>query len=98
MPNAIKSANILIILIAYNAKLKKFELCLVSTFTKENKESFIHFYSILKTKYNFNPKRITCDFSKSNIEDIKAVYNEKDVLIITCFFHLIQCYGGKPIN
>ena len=85
----------LIILIAYNSKLKKFELFLVSTFTKEDKESFIQFYSILKTKYNFNPKRITCDFSKSNIEAIKTIYDERDVLIITCFFHLIQCWWRK---
>ena len=54
--------------------LKKIELSTVSTFSKEDKETFKQFYSLLKTKYNFNPKRITCDFSKANIEALKTIY------------------------
>lgn len=95
VPNAIKSAKVLIILIAYNARLKKFELCIVSTFSKEDKETFKQFYSLLKTKYNFNPKRITCDFSKANIEALKTIYGEGKVIIITCFFHLIQSWWRR---
>ena len=94
-PNTIKSSNVLIILIAYKEKLKKFELCLVSTFTKKDKETYIQFYLNLKSKFKFIPKKISCNFCKSNMEAIKSVYGEENVLIITCFFHLIQCWWGK---
>jgi hypothetical protein len=46
----------------------------VSSFTKEDKEIFILFYSFLKAKYIFNLKRLNFDFSKANIENIKKVY------------------------
>jgi len=59
VPHSLKSINVLIILIAYNQINKKFELSLIATFTKEDKETFKQFYSLLKNKYNFNQKRIT---------------------------------------
>ena len=59
VPHSLNPINVLIILIAYNHINKKFELCLIATFTKEDKETFKQFYSLLKNKYNFNQKRIT---------------------------------------
>ena len=55
----------MLILIAYNAELKQFELALAATFNKEDTDIYTQFYSFIKAKYNFNPVFITCDFSKS---------------------------------
>ena len=95
MPNLIPSTNVLIIVIGYNANLKKNELCLVSTLTKEDKDTYIQFYTLLKTKFKFKPKRITCDFCKANLIAINEVFKEDKTLIITCFFHLIQSWWPK---
>ena len=65
-----------------NAQLQKFELCIMYTFTKEDKD----FYAILqfvKNKIQFYPKRNTNDFSKSNIEVFKMVYGEGKIIITT---------------
>ena len=66
--------------------------------TEEDKCTFIQFYSLLKNEYNFNPKKLTCEFSKANIKAIKKVYGEGKILIITCFFHLTHIFGGEAIN
>ena len=89
VPHSLDSVNVLLILIAYNADLKQFELALAATFNKENKDIYTQFYSFIKRKYNFNPFFITCDFSKSNIAAINRTFENS--LIISCFFHLIQC-------
>ena len=54
--NIIKSPNVLIIVIAYNDILQKFVLCIVFTFTKEDKDMFIQFYILLKAKYRIEKK------------------------------------------
>ena len=92
--NIIKSPNVLIIVIAYNDILQKFVLCIVFTFTKEDKDMFIQFYILLKAKYNFNQKRLICDFSKANIEPIKNLYGEGKINIINSGFG----YNNKIIN
>ena len=40
-PNLIPSTNVLIIVIGYNANLQNNELCLVSSFTQEDNDSYI---------------------------------------------------------
>ena len=95
VPNLVPSTNVLIIIIGYNANLQKNELCLVATFTKEDKDTYIQFYSLLKAKFKFKPKRITCDFCKSNLLAINEVFSEEKTLTITCFFHLIQSWWRK---
>ena len=77
----------LIILIVYNPKFKKLELCLISTFTQENKDFLFNFTVYLNTK-KYIKKRIICNFSKTVNETIKIIYNERDILIIIYFFHL----------
>ena len=83
----------MLLLIAYNADLKQFELALAVTFNKEDTDIYTQFYSFIKAKYNFNPVFITCDFSKANISAINKTF--ENCLIITCFFHLIQCWWRK---
>jgi len=95
LPHSLKSINVLIILIAYNNINKKFELCLIATFTKEDKETFKQFYSLLKNKYNFNPKRIICDFAISYLQALNSIFVEDNIIIIKCFFHLLQCWWRK---
>jgi len=95
VPHSLNPINVLIILIAYNHINKKFELCLIATFTKEDKETFKQFYSLLKNKYNFNPKRIICEFSISNLQVLNSIFGEDNIIIITCFFHLLHCCWRK---
>jgi len=95
VPHSLNPINVLIILIAYNHINKKFELCLIASFTNEDKETFKQFYSILKNKYNFNPKRITCDFAISNLQTLNSIFGEDNIIIITCFFHFLQCWWNK---
>jgi hypothetical protein len=83
----------LLILIAYNADFKQFELALAATFNKEDSDIYAQFYSFIRSKYNFNPVFITCNISKSNIEAINRIFENS--LIITWFFHLIQCWWRK---
>ena len=90
VPHSINTIKVLILLIAFNAKKNNFELCLIATLTKEDKNTFIQFYTYLKNQFDFNPKFITCDFAIANIEAIKFVFGEENITIITCFFHLIQ--------
>ena len=93
VPHSLDSVKVLLLLIAYNAELKQFELALAATFNKEDTDIYMQFYSFIKSKYNFNPDFITCDFSKSNIAAINKIFEKS--LIITCFFHLIQCWWRK---
>ena len=92
VPHSIKSVNVLILLIGYNKKLQIFELCLIATMNKENLDMYKQFYLQLKTMYNFKPKIITCDFNLSNINAINEIFSENEVVIIPCFFHLVQCW------
>ena len=57
-------------------------------------ETYELFYTILKNKYNFVPKFITCDFMKSNINAIYNIFKD-NTKIITCFFHYVQCLWRK---
>ena len=91
VPYSLKSVNVLIILISYNHINKNFELCLIANFTKEDKENFKQFYSLLKNKYIFNPKTITWDFAISNLQALNSIFGDDNIIIITCFFHLLQC-------
>ena len=75
-------------MIAYNSEIKEFELVFAASLNKEDKDIFIQLYEFLKFKYNFNPALITCDFSMIDKSVINRVFDK--ILIITCFFHLIQ--------
>ena len=82
----------MILLIDYNSRRNQFEICLIATFKREDINSFIKFYSYLKSNFNFKPKLITCDFLVANIEAIKTVFENDNTLIISCLFHLVQCW------
>ena len=84
----------MILLIDYNSRRNQFEICLIATFIRENRNSFIKFYSYLKSNFNFKPKLITCDFLVANIETIKSVYEDDNTLIITCLFFISFKAGG----
>ena len=92
IPHSVNSINVLILLFAYNSRRNKFEICLIATFIREDRNSFIKFYSYLKSNFNFKPKLITCDFLVANIEAIKTVFENDNTLIIACLFHLVQCW------
>ena len=77
----------MILLIAYNSRRNQFEICLIATFIREDKNTFIKFYSYLKSNFNFKPKLITCDFLVVNIEAIKTVFENNNTLLIKYLFH-----------
>ena len=83
-----------ILLLGFNFQKNLNLLCLVGCFGDEKEETYNHFYNILKNKYDFNPKFLTCDFMKSNLNSIKNIFKE-DTKIITCYFHFIQILWRK---
>ena len=87
--------KVLIILICYNQKKDLYELCLASTFSHEDTDTFITFYTYLKNMYLFNPRYITCDFAMANIKAIQIVFAKDNCTIITCLFHLIQSWWRR---
>ena len=91
VPHSIESINVLVTLIGFNKRNSIFELCLIATLNNEQYDNYKNLYSILTTQYSFIPKRITCDFALNNIKAIKTVYRNDSILIIPCFFHLVQC-------
>ena len=65
------------------------------TFSEESSEWFIRYYNILKNYYNFIPQFITNDLGQANLEALEKVYEDNNVIIITCLFHLVQVWWNK---
>ena len=61
----------------------------------EKEEAYIRLYNELKINYKFIQTIITTDFEMSNIKAIKNIFNNENVKIITCFFHLVQAWWRK---
>ena len=61
----------LFVLLAFNQSKYKTILCNLSLIENENTETFITILSHLKNKYNFNPQKISIDFSKA---EFKAIF------------------------
>ena len=83
-----KSKYKLFLILAFNKKKQKSVLCNISIISNENKETFITVLNFLKIKYNFTPKIMATDYSKSLILSIKHIF--PNILLIPCFFHFIQ--------
>ena len=50
---------------------------------------------LFKNFWKFLPSKITYDFALGNINAINTVYENENILIIPCFFHLIQVWWRK---
>lgn len=78
----------LFILIAFNKKNNKTELCCISLIQNENKESFYSIYKYLIDNYNLKLSLITCD---CNAVHIIAIYKlSPSTNILLCYFHIIR--------
>ena len=64
----------LLIILAFNNNLYKTLLCNISIISNENKETFISVLNYLKNRYNFNPGKITIDYSLSELNAIQYIY------------------------
>ena len=78
----------LVIILAFNLDLYTTILCNISIITNENKETFVTLFDYLKEHYQFNPEKITIDYSVSELNAIKHAFPNS--IIIPCFFHLMQ--------
>ena len=72
-----------------------FELCCSAVFYKEDTTIYQKFYKTLRINYSFKPKKITPDFSLPNINSVYKVYNDIDIEILPCLFHLVQAWWRK---
>ena len=97
IPN-LNEIKVLIVLIGKNIGLNKFELILVATFSEESAECYKRFFNLLKSTYNFVPSLITNDFGLVNLKALEEVYENEDIAIITCLFHLVQSWWRKCIK
>ena len=61
-------------------------------------ETYETLYRLLKENNKFSPCLFTLDFQRSNINAITNVFCSNDddkCVIVTCFFHLVQCWWRK---
>lgn len=77
----------LLTVLAFNRIDYKSIICCLAIIQNENKETFIEVLSYLKTKYIWNPERITIDYSRAERNAILYVF--PNIQIIPCFFHFI---------
>ena len=77
-------------LLGYNKEINAFVQCCYILLTHETENIYEKFLHLLKFNYNFIPKYLTIDFSKSEENAIKQIY-ENETKIIFCFFHFVQC-------
>jgi len=96
LPNELEDAKSFLVLIGYNTKKDLFELILVAILSYEDLDIFSIFYNFLKNTYKWIPKYLTFDFGDANIKAVNYAFTDKeDIKIITCLFHLIQCWQRK---
>ena len=93
IPN-IDNIQSLVLIIGFNFEKNLYLLCSLITLGDEKEETYDNFYKILKMNFNFEPHYITCDFMKSNLNSIRKNF-KNNTKIITCFFHLVQCWWRK---
>jgi hypothetical protein len=87
--------KVVIIMLGKSKLNSKIELILVACFSEESSEIFTRFYKILKCFYNFVPNYITYNFGLTNLKALEIVYSNDNVIIITCFFHLVHAWWKK---
>ena len=91
-----KMLKFFLVLIGYNNKKDTFQLILVALLSCEDYDIYYTFYNFLKNTYNWKPNYLTFDFAAANLKAVKDIFGEKEnVTIITCFFHLLQCWWRK---
>ena len=95
VPSSLEEIKVVIILLGKNNTINNIELILVACFSEESSDCFMNFYNILKNYYNFYPQFITNDFGQANLAALEKVYEDNNVIIITCFFHLVQAWWKK---
>ena len=78
---------------AFNSEKYKSILCNLSLICNENIETFMIILEHLKNRYNFNPKRISLDFSKAQYIAFKRIF--KNINILPCFYHFCQSITRK---
>ena len=69
-----------------------------ATFSEESAECYKRFYNLVKSAYNFFLTLITNDFGLENLKALEEVYENEDITIITCLFHLVQSWWRKCIK
>ena len=77
-------------LLGYNKEINSFVQCCYTLLTGETENIYEKYLHLLKFNYNFTPKYLTIDFSKSEENAINRIYENK-TKIIFCFFHFVQC-------
>ena len=63
-------------ILAFNKQKYHTVLCNLSLIQNENIETFYIVLDYLKNRYNFKPKNITIDFSKSEYAAFKKIFND----------------------
>ena len=95
IPANLAKFKALLLIIDYDSSIDSFSICCACLLSHEDAETFSELYYYLKTIWKFIPSKITYDFALGNINTINTVYKNDNVLIIPCFFHLIQVWWRK---
>ena len=96
IPHELDDSKSLLVMIGYNSAKDLFELILVGLLSNEDTNIFKDFYNFIINNYDWNPQLLTFDFGKANLKAIKEIFkNNKEIKIIPCLFHLLQCWWRK---
>ena len=87
----------MVTLLGYNKEINSFVQCCYTLLTGETENIYEKYLHLLKFNYNFIPKYLTIDFSKSEENAINRIYENK-TKIIFCFFHLVHCLWRRINN
>lgn len=95
IPAKLEKFKALLLIIGYDSSIDSFSICCAALLSHEDSETLSELYYYLKTIWKFIPSKITYDFALGNINAIDTVFENDNVLIIPCFFHLIQAWWRK---
>ena len=94
-PNVFNHIKALLIIIGYNYTKDIFELILVTLLTHEVTNILIEFHNFIMNTYKWEPKILPFDFTKSNINIIKEVFNNNSRVYWFCAFSIYYKVCGE---
>ena len=76
------------ILVGFHKGIYKTVLLCISLIKNENEETFLKIFDYLKQRFKFEPKNITMDLCKAEINAARKIFPKTNIIL--CFFHYMQ--------
>ena len=76
------------ILVGFHKVIYKTVILCISLIKNENEETFLKIFDYLKQRFKFDPKNITMDLCKAEINAARKTFPNANIIL--CFFHYMQ--------